>query len=100
MNDDDFPRIESLSRDAAGYVDRVCDRFEAGWEAGSTPDLAAYLAGVGGRSRPALFFELLAVELSCRTRRGERPRQDEYLRRFPDDAEQIAAAFAEVASDR
>jgi len=97
MNDDVFPRIESLSRNPAAHVDQICDRFEAAWEAGGTPDLAEYLEGVDDRKRPVLFFELLAVELGRRARRWQRPEPGEYLTRFPDYAELIAAAFAEVA---
>jgi serine/threonine protein kinase len=97
MNDEDFPRIESLSRNPAEHVDQICDQFEAVWEAGGTPDLAAYLDGVADCKRPALFFELLAVELGRRVFREQRPDPGEYLARFPDYAELIAAAFAEVA---
>jgi serine/threonine protein kinase len=96
MNDEAFPRIESLSRNPAEHVDQICDQFEAVWEAGGTPELAAYLEGVDDRRRPALFFELLAVELGRRVLREGRPDPGEYLARFPDYAELIAAAFAEV----
>ena len=54
-------------------IDAACDRFEADYRAGRSPDLAAYLAGVPEEVREPLFRNLLAVDLEYRLRRGERP---------------------------
>jgi serine/threonine protein kinase len=84
---------DSLSATQPEELDRACDRFEAAWRAGERPDLAAYLAGVEGPERAALARELIAVDVHWRGRAGEQPTAEEYLERFPDDAEVVRLAF-------
>ena len=55
---------------------------------------------VPGSLRPRLFRELIALELELRRARGERPGQEEYRVRFPDQAVTIGAIFAEVEDVR
>lgn len=54
-------------------IDAICDRFEAGWLAGSRPDLASYLADGPLGVKARLFRELLNVELDYRLKKGEEP---------------------------
>src|SRR4051794_32824414 len=43
--------------------------------------------------RKVALLELLGVEIQCRLDAGERPTLEEYLPRFPDDAEVVRTAF-------
>jgi WD40 repeat protein/tRNA A-37 threonylcarbamoyl transferase component Bud32 len=81
-------------------IDRLCDRFERGWKAGRRPQLERYLGQVPPPLRPELLHELLALELAYRRRRGEQPGLAEYQQRFPEYAEQIAAAWSETTRPR
>jgi serine/threonine protein kinase/ABC-type amino acid transport substrate-binding protein len=74
-------------------VERACDQFEDVWRAGGRPVLDDLLRDAGEADRPALLEALLPLELHYRRAAGENPAPDEYLRRFPDAAELIAAAF-------
>ena len=59
--------------------DRICDDFESAWERhpqqndgdDHRPKLEDYLGQISGSQRSLLFRDLLALELVCRTRRGE-----------------------------
>jgi hypothetical protein len=59
--------------DVLNQIDRMCDRFEATWEAGQRPWAEDYLDAVAEPYRSNLFLDLLAAELDARRRRGERP---------------------------
>jgi serine/threonine-protein kinase len=80
----------------ADRVDRVCDGFEAAWKRGERPAIVEYLSDATGSERSVLLRELLAADLEWRRRRGEHPHPDDYLGRFPADAESIAVAFHEA----
>ena len=87
------PDSNSLSAAGAEELDRTCDRFEAAWRAGGRPDLARHLAEADEAGRAALMRELVAIDAYWRQRTGEQPCLDEYLRRFPDDAEAVTSAL-------
>ncbi|WP_148591364.1 WD40 repeat domain-containing serine/threonine protein kinase [Aquisphaera giovannonii] len=72
----------------------ACDRFEGLARSGELPRIERFLAEVADADRPALFRELLALELELRRRRGEAPPAADYLDRFPDSPATVAAAFA------
>jgi hypothetical protein len=74
-------------------VDELCDRFEAAWRAGPAPRIEDYLGQTDEADGAALLCELVALERELRRRRGERPRAQEYLDRFPDHARIVRAAF-------
>jgi WD40 repeat protein len=74
-------------------VDEVCDRFEAAWRTGEAPRIEEYLETVAESERGDLLYELLALEVELRQRRGERPGPQEYRQRFPAQDELIAAVF-------
>jgi len=77
----------------AQRIDAACDRFEAAWRAGQGLRIEDELAGARESDRPALFRELLALELELRRGRGERPAPGAYRDRFPEQADAIDAAF-------
>ncbi len=68
-------------------IDAACDRFEAAYQAGESPDLAAYLAEVPAGARVPLFRNLLSLDIEYRRRRGEHPDLKSYRERFPDLAD-------------
>ena len=76
-------------------MDPICDRFESAWKAGQTPRVEDYVNNSADREeRSTLLKELLLIELDYRRHRGERPSQDEYIRRFPDEDEgAVQSAF-------
>lgn len=82
--------IESLER-----IDDLCADYEQKWQADEPPSIESLLAGaVAAMERDALLAELIALEVDYRRRRGETPIKQEYLDRFPEDAQAIHDAFA------
>jgi eukaryotic-like serine/threonine-protein kinase len=75
-------------------VDRACDDFELAWRNGGRPRIEDYMNDAAEPRRSALLRALLASELESRRAGGERPGLEEYLHRFPADAELVNAAFA------
>jgi serine/threonine protein kinase/formylglycine-generating enzyme required for sulfatase activity len=80
----------------ARHVDQACLGFEAAWREGGRPRIEQELGPATGPLRSALLSELVALELALRVRAGERPDPEEYRGRFPEDADLLAAAFAEM----
>jgi tetratricopeptide (TPR) repeat protein/predicted Ser/Thr protein kinase len=78
----------------AARNDAICDRFEAAWRASLQPNLAAFLTGIFGPTRTALFRELLALDLAYRRAAGANPDAAAYHARFPEFPGIIHAAFA------
>jgi serine/threonine-protein kinase len=92
---DSTPDDVSLSPTELDQVIAVCDQFEAAWKAGAPRRMEDVLPGVPETLCPAIFRQLLALELELRRKRGDRPDPAEYRGRFPDRAADIAAAFTE-----
>jgi hypothetical protein len=88
----------SLPVTVVRLVDRACDEFENAWRGGRRPRIEDYLSDQSGPERPALLRALVASELESRRQLGERPAIDEYLARFPADADQIRSVFSEDAA--
>jgi serine/threonine protein kinase len=88
---------ESLSATQSEAIDRACDRFEAAWRAGSRPRIESLLDEADAALHPALFGELIVLEIHWRRRLGEQPVAAEYHPRFPDRASALAEAFARLA---
>ena len=63
-------------------VDRLCDEFESTWAAGTRPDFDDYLVRAPEANRPALFRELLGLELDYLADSGEAISPDGYLDRY------------------
>ncbi len=77
-------------------IDRICDRFEAAWEAGEPPRIEEVLGQIAEAYRPALLGDLLAAELHARRRLGEQPTPTEYAARCPEHAERISDVFLDL----
>jgi serine/threonine-protein kinase len=74
-------------------IDAICDRFEAAWSAGQTPDLALFLSEAPTSLQAPLFGDLLQIEVEYRTQRGEQADAGSYHERFPAFRAIVAAAF-------
>jgi WD40 repeat protein len=79
MSQADFPADATRTR----RRHPVCDRFEADCGAGGRPDLQAYLGEVPEPERASVLPDLVALDIASRRRRGETPRPEDYLGRFP-----------------
>jgi tetratricopeptide (TPR) repeat protein len=78
---------ESVTREwqpeLAAYVDEVCDRFEAAWQAGRRPRIEDFLAGAPAAAAGVLLRELVLLEVEYRRRAGEGAQTAQYQERFP-----------------
>ena len=92
---DEFIRRGPVSRpmSPSERIDEACDRFEAAWRAGTSPRIEDYLSQAAELDREALLAELVALERELRCRRGEQPEAQEFLKRFPGQAEIVHATF-------
>jgi hypothetical protein len=81
---------------AARHLDEICDRFEKAWLAGQRPQLEGYLGDLREPARPALFAELLRLDLHYRRQQGDAPTEAEYARRFPEYTDLIRAVLGVV----
>ena len=88
----------SLQRSLSSQIDRICDRFEAAWRIGQRLPIEECLAQVSETGHRTLFYELLLVELTWRSRNRQATEPEEYRRRFPQFAAEIDRAFAKVAA--
>jgi hypothetical protein len=92
MHRDDLTDDEALAEQ--GRLIAAVEQFEADWRAGRGPRIEDALEGVDGSQRSRWLCELIRLELELRARDGELPRPEAYLRRFPDQPTEVAAAFA------
>jgi eukaryotic-like serine/threonine-protein kinase len=92
------PGPEDLPLPLLRQANAGCNAFDAEWHAGRRPRLEDFLGDAAGPVRSYLLRELLRVELEYRRRRGEAPRQEEYLPRFSEYGSLIEAVFQGAAS--
>ena len=79
-------------------TDRLCDRFEASWKAGTRPKIDDFLAEVPPTESADLLRELLILDLQYRRRLGESPTLEQYRADCPAVAfDSLAALFAEAS---
>jgi tetratricopeptide (TPR) repeat protein len=93
MSGDEATREDDPPATLAALWDQLCDRFEQGWRAGQGPAIEDFLGDMPEPGRPALFRELLTLELAYRAALGQRPSRDEYDARFPGFAAQVRSVF-------
>src|SRR5690242_14563549 len=65
------------------------ERYEADLRADRQPVMEDHLRGAKGNARAAMLCELIAIDWEMRAARGEQPTLQEYLARFPNDAEAL-----------
>jgi hypothetical protein len=86
-----------LVQTTSTLLDALCDDFEAAWQSGACPNLAAYLDRVPAEGDARLFRELLLLEVEYRGKRGDQLTADEYRSRFPAHLDVIAEVFADTS---
>ena len=83
MSEISDPGSEPLTPD----LDRICDRFEAAWQAAAAPDqrprIEDYLKDAREPVHQVLIQELIALDVAYRRRHGEAPTAEKYRLRFP-----------------
>ena len=80
-------------------IDRVCDSFEAAWQAGLKPRIEDYLGAVAESHRESLFGELVAREVEIRRKAGETPDLADYEERFGAYAVLIQTILNAIGAD-
>jgi hypothetical protein len=75
---------QPLSDDDRTLLSARADEFHAALANGAVTDWERYVAGVPERVRRAVLAELVIIDLGFRWPRGERPRVEDYVARFPE----------------
>ena len=75
-------------------LERACDGFEDRLRRGERPSIEDCLAEFPEEARPAVLFELLALEVTYRLQTHETPTPAEYVARFPSDVTLIQKVFS------
>jgi WD40 repeat protein len=68
----------------------LLDRFERAWQEGTPPDLDAFLPEPLAPNRRTVLLELVQMDLECRHKKGLALPVEDYLRRYPELAEDDA----------
>lgn len=87
---------DSLSFDLQQHIDQQCLAFEDSLLNEQSPSIEEYIAEESGPPRSALLYELLLVELDHHQRSGRSSSLNDYLLRFPDEANIVQGAFADL----
>jgi eukaryotic-like serine/threonine-protein kinase len=82
---------EASRSNALDGLGEICDQFEQAWRSGVRPDLRAVLDAAAPEIRGPLFRELLPIDCECAARVGTAPEIGDYVARFPEYADWIAA---------
>jgi len=73
-----------LNSEARELLSARADDFHSALRRGRDVDWDEYIGDLSGSVREAVLLELVHIDLDHRAKAGEKPRLDEYLRRFPD----------------
>ena len=92
------PAYLALTDQQLAEIDALCDRFDQKLVKGDAPRIENFLAEIPETAREGLLAELLAMEVEYRTKKGDEPQPDEYIRRFPEQTGVIAGVFARDAT--
>jgi serine/threonine-protein kinase len=92
MNESASPDVSTLDLDSR--VDRLCDQFESAWRNVSRPSIEEFLSRVEEPARSVLLTELLQLEPALRREDHRSLTAENYLWRFPAQAELIESVFA------
>ncbi len=89
-------RQKKLSIATLEHIDELCEEFERSWRSTKPQTIESVLEqNVSAMERDLLLAELVSLEVDYRRRRGEIPKEQEYLNRFPEDAKIIKDALEE-----
>jgi serine/threonine protein kinase/formylglycine-generating enzyme required for sulfatase activity len=84
---------ETLSLRQQKLIDSQCISFEDQLRSGADPTIEQFVSNVGPHERAELLYELLLIDLDYQRRQGTTPSREQYVQRFPDDADTVQAAF-------
>ena len=84
---------ETLSLRQQKLIDSQCISFEDQLRSGADPTIEQFVSNVGSHERAELLYELLLIDLDYQRRQGTTPSREQYVKRFPDDADTVQAAF-------
>ncbi|MCC9602340.1 serine/threonine protein kinase [Stieleria sp. JC731] len=89
-------RQKKLPIAALERIDDRCAEFERLWQADQPPTIESILSDdVSESEHDVLLAELVVLEIDYRRRRGDRPTKQEYLERFPEQADALGDALEE-----
>ena len=87
-------RRKKLPIAALERIDDLCAEFERCWQSNQPQRIESVIAGdLSDDERDLLLSELLVLEIDYRRRLGESPVAEEYIERFPENAETIRDAM-------
>ncbi len=90
--------IAGAGLEQARRINRACEEFERRWRSGQRPRIESEVDSAQPGDQAALFEELLILELELRRAGAESPNPAEYIARFPDRQERVAAVFAQTTT--
>ncbi|MDA1232147.1 MAG: serine/threonine-protein kinase [Planctomycetota bacterium] len=64
-------------------IDQICDEFESAWQRGEQPEINDFLQRTIPDLWPAVFVELVRLDMEYRSTLGDSPTIKEYANRFP-----------------
>lgn len=89
-------RQKKLPIAALERIDDLCVEFERQWRTDTPPSIESFLDGdVPDIERDVLLAELIVLDIDYRRRKNESPTGQEYIDRFPKDAQTIGNALKE-----
>ena len=98
----DAKKVEPIVPGVSPLVqkEQLCDEFEEAFQAGSKPQIEAFLARAADSCHDKLLESLLEIELDNRSKSGESLCLEQYRNRFPADADRVEAIFRRVVKGR
>src|SRR5260370_6488674 len=79
--------LGDLTQDEWEYLQDKLDRFEKAWRQADAVDLNRFLPPSGDRLRVVALAEFIKTDLEIRWRKGQTPVLEEYLKQYPELAE-------------
>src|SRR5438132_12472120 len=79
--------LGDLTQDEWEYLQDKLDRFEKAWQQADAVDLNQFLPPSGDLLRVVALAEFIKTDLEIRWRKGQSPVLEEYLKRYPELAE-------------
>ena len=89
--------LDPSPNDMDGFIDNLCDRFEAAWQDETPPRIETFLADIAAEQVEPVLRELLRVELELLTNTGHLLEPKSYYERFPDQVALIDECFTAVS---
>ena len=74
-------------------INEICVEFEQAWKEGHHPRVEMFADRMTGRAEKVLLVELIAQDIDLRIADGQIVSHQQYYDRFPNAAQEVAAAF-------